>query len=131
MVLQGGKVIEANGGARGETVAVLIKEFAGRDLYSPVHAGYARGVIAGRADDARNMGAVAVVIHRIWIAGRHKIHAVAIVYVAVTIIIHSIAVAIPGVLPRVDAQVGVRVIDARVDDADHNVFAADGKIPRP
>ena len=74
------------------------------------------------------MGAVAVVVHGI-AAVADGVYAVDVVDVAVLVVVHGVAGRFPGVAPDVGGQVGMSIIDARVDDRDHHLRRTGCRVP--
>src|SRR6185436_10383093 len=82
-------VFEARDGVGHAVLRRRGDEFAGHDFHPPRHTGHAHGVVADRANNSRDMRAVAPIIHGIAAAIQH-VHAVHIVDVAVAIVIEPV-----------------------------------------
>ena len=70
-----------------------------------------------RADGARHVRAVAVVVHRVGVVV-DEVVAVDVVDVAVAVVVEPSAGDLGRVRPDVGGEVGMRVVDAGVDHAD-------------
>ena len=117
--LHRGVVDRADGVGR-VAAAGRIDELQRHDGHVPIHAGHALAVVAHRADDAGDVGAVAVVVHRVAVVGDEVIA----VYVAGKAVAAGVRIG-----PDIGGQVGIGVIDARIDDGDDDVAAAGAYVP--
>jgi hypothetical protein len=123
-----GHVVEAGDRVRGGTVARLREELAGQQLDVPRDARDAEPVVPHRADDAGDVGAVALVVHGIRIAiGR--VDSMAVVDVAVAVVIDSVGGALGRIAPDVGREVFVVVIDAGIDDGHDDAGGAAADVP--
>ena len=66
------------------------------------------------------MGAVTVVVHRVAVVV-DEIVAVDVVDKAVAVVVHAVARNLTRVLPGIGSKVAMGVVDAGVDDSDHDV----------
>ena len=109
VLLQVGEVVKAADGIRGIAVAAGIKKFTANDTHIPVNTHHAHGVIALRANGARNMCAVAVVVHRI-AGATDSGKTMHVINNAVAVIIDAITRNFSGVCPDIVRQIRVSVI---------------------
>jgi len=123
-----GVVDRLDGGFRA-SVAVRAEELHRHDADVPRHTRDADTVVAHAADGARAVGAVTVVVHRIAVVVEEVV-AVNVVNVTVAVIVHAIARDLAGIGPYVLREVGVVVVDACIDDRDHNVGRPGLDVPR-
>ena len=107
--------------------AVVVEELAGHHLHVPAHPRDARAVVAHRADGARHVGAVARAVHRVVVLV-HEVPAVDVVDEAVAVVVDAVAGDLAGVPPHVGVEVGVAVVDARIDDG-HDECRARDRMP--
>src|SRR5881398_2462643 len=93
----------------------------------PVDPGDAGPVVARGADRACDMRGVAVVVHRIVVAVR-EVPAPPVVDVAVPVVVDAVRTAAGAVLTGVDLhlgiEIGMRIVDARIDHGDGDGVAA-------
>ena len=113
--------------------ALRVQELDRHDPHVPVDAGDADAVVAGRADRARDMRSVPVVVRRVVVVVR-KVPPVPVVEEAVVVVVDTVvattAAVLAGVDPDLRAQIGMRPVDAGVDHRDRHVRAARGDVPR-
>ena len=124
----GHRVVHRVDGPGEVAAAIGPEELEGHDLDTPIDAGNADAVVAHRADGARDVGAVAVVVHRVSIVVE-EIVAADVIDVAVAVIILAVAGDLARVGPDVGLQVGVVVVDAGVYDGHHRLAGAGGFVP--
>src|SRR5262249_36200554 len=94
----------------------------------PVDPGDAEGVVPRGADGAGGVGAVGVVVERIGVVV-DEVVAVVVVGEPVVVVVDAIIGDLPRVVPHVGGEVGVVVVDARVDVGDGDAAAAGGEVP--
>ena len=97
----------------------VAEELQCHQLGVPVDPHHPLAVVARRSDRAGDVGSVGVNVHRIAIVIGEVI-AVDIVDVAVAVVIDVVAGDFARVGPDVGDQIGVRVVDAGIDNADHD-----------
>src|SRR5207237_2152985 len=120
-------VVDRLDGAFGRAEAALAHELQGHDLDPPVDARDAFVVVALGPDDAGAVRAVAVLVHRV---ARLADGAEAVVVVYDAELFVEIHVEVVGPVPHVVQEVGVRVVDAAVEDGDDDLIAAVRLRPR-
>ena len=123
-----GGVLDRPDGVVGGAAAAGAQELQRHDLGGPGNAGHAGAVVAARRYGAGDMGAVIMVVVGIAVVV-DEVVAVIIVDIAVAVIIDAVAGDLAGVAPHVGGEVGMRPVDAGVDDADNDA-AAGGVVPR-
>ena len=96
------------------------RNFSGMMVTFQFDAGHALAVVAHRADDAGDVGAVAIVVHRVAVVGDE----IVAVYVAA-----KSRPAGVGIRPDIGGQVGIGVVNARIDHRDDDVVAAGADAP--
>ena len=108
---------------------LALEELERHDLHVPVHSRDADAVVADRPDRAGDVRAVAVVVH----AGccrRRRNPSRAVVDEAVAVVVDAVGGEFfAGVRPDVGGQVGVDVVDARVDHRDDDAALPRGDVP--
>ena len=72
-------------------------------------------VVAHGPDDAGHVRAVRVIVHRIAVV-THEIVTVDVVHIPVAVVIQAVAGDLAGIDPDVGLEVGMEVVNARVDD---------------
>jgi hypothetical protein len=123
-----GRVEDGVDRIRGEAVAIGGDELERHDPGAPSHAHHAAAVVAHRTDGAGHVRAVAVVVHRVAVAVGEVV-AVHIIDVAVAVVVNTIAGDLARVRPDVRGEVGVRVVDTRVDHRDDHVGGLGDGVP--
>ena len=125
---QAGGVVDRGDGGGGGAVASGVEEFQRDQRHAPGDAGDADGVVSDGADRSRDVRTVPEVIHRIVVVVV-EVPAVHVVQEAVLVIVDAVAGDLARVGPDVGRQVGMRVVDAAVDDADDDRTIAGGDRP--
>src|SRR5918996_640350 len=96
-------------------------------LRAPVDAGDSRAVVADRSDDPSDVRAVPVVVVRVVVVA-HEVPAAPVVDVAVAVVVEPVGAAagtvLAGVDPEVPRQVGMRHVEAGVENPDHDIGTA-------
>ena len=120
--------VDAFDGVGQGSAAVGIQELDAHHLRGPVHADHAGAVSAGRADRPRHVGAVVVVVHRI---ARHR-GGVESMRTGGAHDRHAIDGDGEGRRrrPHVCGEIGMRVVDAGVDDRDDVRGGTERDVPR-
>src|SRR5262249_9769888 len=85
--------------------------------------------VADGADGTRDVGAVALVVHRVGVVV-DEVVAVDVIHVAVVVVVDAVAGDLARVGPDVGGQVGVGVVHAGVEDGDDHTTGAGGDVPR-
>ena len=80
-------------------------------------------VVILRGDYSGNMGSVAVVIHRVVVVS-DEVPAVVVIYVAVTVVINSVAGDFACVYPYIVSYIYMIIVHARVYDCDYDIARA-------
>ena len=114
--------------AAGVAPAVAAEKLAAHQAHLPCDAHVRIAVIGARADGARAVGAVIVVVHRVAIA-IHGIDAVYVVDVPVVIIVHPVAGDLVLIDPHLPGQILVGVPDSRIDHCHDDVCGTSGLLP--
>ena len=122
-------IVDRSHRVAGGAAAATAEELQAHDRDLPVHANDARAIVANAADGARDMGAVTVVVHRVAVVV-DEIVAVDVVDKAVAVVVHAVARNLTRVLPGIGSKVAMGVVDAGVDDSDHDIPRTGGDIPR-
>ena len=123
------RVLDARHGVVRRARAAGREELQAHDLDVPVHARHADAVVADAADGAGAVRAVVVVVHGVVVVVR-EVPAVDVVDEAVGVIVDAVAGDLARVRPGVGRQVGVRVVDAGVDDRDDHAGGTGEDVPR-
>ena len=124
------RVVDGGDGVARRSAAVAPEELEGHDRHGPVHARDTDAVVARGADRAGDVRAVPLVVEGVAVAVR-EIPAVHVVDEAVAIIVDAVARHLARVAPHVRGEVGMAVIDARVDHRDDDRAGPGRDIPGP
>ncbi len=125
----GDRVVDTADGIGDRAEARRTQELQREELDIPGHAGHAQRVVADRADRARDVGPVAVVVHRVVVVVA-EVPAADVVDEAVAVVVDAVAGDLAGVDPDVVGQVRVGVVDPGVDYRHDDVSASREEIPR-
>ncbi len=123
------RVIEGLDRGAGEAVSFGVEELQGHDRGVPVDAGDSVTVVAHGGDRAGDVRPVAVVVHGIAVAV-DEVVPVDVVDQPVAVVVDAVRRHFAGVGPGVGGQIGVGVVDARVDHGHDDAGAARGDVPR-
>ena len=105
-----------------DPLPVIVEELEGHQLGIPVDSDDTAAVVALAGNRAGDVRAVTMNVHRIAIVVGEVV-AVDIVHVAVTIVVDAVAGDFARIGPDVLHQIGMRVVDPRVDDANEDIGA--------
>ncbi len=106
----------------------LLEELQVHQRDRPVDAGHALAIVGHRADRARNVRPVAVVVHRVAVVVR-KIIAVNVVDEAVAVVILAVAGGFAGIRPDVRCKIAMGVVDAGVEHRHDDARASSSDVP--
>ena len=95
----------------------------------PVDASNTHTVVAHGPDRARDMRAVAVVVHWVGVVVG-EVPAVHIVHIAIAVVVDTVAGHFARIVPRIGSQIGMGVVDARIDHGDNDSAGTGGCVPR-
>ena len=112
----------------GEAVAFGIEKLQRHHRAVPVDARHPLAVVTHAGDGSRHVRSVAVVVHGIAVVVG-KVVPVHVVHEPVAVVVDPIAGHLGRIRPDVGGQVGVVVVDARIDDPNHDAPAPRGEIP--
>ncbi len=117
------------GGRRNGIVRrVVVGNLQRHQAHVPVDARDADAVVAHRADRSGHVRPVAAIVHRVVVVVV-EVPAVDVVDVAVAVVVDVVAGNLARVDPDVVGQIGMRVVDARVDNAHHDVRRPGRHVP--
>ena len=109
--------------------ALRVRRFDRHQANVPRHTDVWLAIVCGRADRARDVGAVAVVV--IWIArAGESVDAENVVHKAIAVIVNPVSLNLTGVAPHLRSKIQMCVTDAGVQHRDDDVRAAHGDVPR-
>ena len=121
-VVHGREQIGRRAGAR------VAEALQGHDLYIPGNARDSDIVVSRRADGACDVCAVAVNIHGVCVTVG-EVPAVDVVHIAVAVVVDTVAGNFAGIHPDVVGEVGMGVVNTRVDDSDDDAARARRDFP--
>src|SRR5262249_38854679 len=122
------RVVQGADGVAHVPAARGVEELEGHELCVPVDPGDADPVVADGPDRPGDVGAVAVVVHRVRVIVGEVVP-VDVVAVAVAVVVDAIARDLARVGPDVRGQVRVVVVDAGVNHGDDGVAGAGAGVP--
>ena len=121
-------VFDRGDGIGRASAAARVQELERHEAHGPVHSRHAEPVVPHGADGARHVGAVEMVVHGVVVAV-HEVPAANVVHESVSVVVDVIPGDFRGVDEDVCRQIRMGVIDARIDDGDHDAVAARRDVP--
>ena len=123
-----GGVVDGRDRGTGAATPRGVEKLQRHDGDLPIDPHHADAVVAHRADRARHVRAVTVVVHRVGIVVG-KVPTQDVVNEAVAVVVDAVPCHFARITPGVGSQIGVVVVHARVDDGDDHAAGAGGRVP--